>query len=114
MNGEEISEKIDALIEVNRKTQQWVKVLAWDRANQAVSEALGDDPGEYRLYEQLDGETSISEIIEEVDVPRRTAYTRLNEWQRVGIVSKVARGRYDKIASLDSLGIEIPEPESQE
>lgn len=110
MNDEELGAKIDSLVEINQDIRQWLKVLAWDEASEAVERTLGDGPAEYELYEELDGETPISEVIENVSVPRRTVYSRLTDWQRVGIISKVERGKYEKIASLDSLGISPPAP----
>lgn len=109
MSDTDLHAKLDTLIETNRDIRQWLRVMAWDEANRAVKESLGDNPAAYDLYDALDGETSISDIIEDVPIARRTAYTRLKEWQRVGIVSKVERGKYDKIASLDALGVEPPE-----
>lgn len=112
MSGNEVGAKLDALIEVNKEIKQWLIILARKEVKDAIEDSLGDRPEEYRLYESLDGETPISEIIEEVPIARRTAYDRLNEWQRVGIVSKVQRGKYDKIAPLGSFGIEPPDDNS--
>lgn len=113
MNEDEISAKLDTLVETNQDIRQWLRIMAWDKARTAVKEALGDDTADYHLYEALDGETSISEIIEDVAIARRTAFTRLKEWQRVGIVSKRERGKYDKIASLNALGISRPDDEPE-
>jgi len=105
MNGDNVSAKLDTLIDVNRDIRQWLKIMAWDSASEAARGALGERAAEYDLYESLDGETPISKIIENSSIPRRTVYDRLNDWQRVGIVSKVGRGKYRKIAPLDSLGV---------
>ena len=113
MSEDVASAKLDELIDVNRETQQWLKILAWEQAGSVVEGTLEED-AEYHLYEKLDGETSIGNIIDEVSIPRRTVYNRLEEWQRVGIISKVSRGKYDKIASLESLDIEIPKLDEDE
>lgn len=113
MNDEQLTAKIDTLIDINRESQQWLKILAWDSARDVVETSL-DDAAEYHLYEELDGGTSIGKVLEEVPVPQRTAYRRLDEWQQVGIVSKVGRGKYRKIAGLEDLGIELPELEADD
>jgi hypothetical protein len=109
MNGDDVSAKLDTLIETNRDIRQWLRVMAWEDASAAVEGSLGDDPATYELYDALDGEASIGDIIQDVPIARRTAFARLNEWQQVGIVSKVERGRYDKIASLDALDVTRPD-----
>jgi hypothetical protein len=112
MNEEEVSAKLDTLIETNRDIRQWLRIMAWEDVRTAVEGGLGDDPAAYELYDALDGETSIGDIIQDVPIARRTAFTRLKDWQRVGIVSKVDRGRYEKIASLDALGVTRPRDDS--
>lgn len=109
MDVGEVCDRLDTLIDVNRETQQWLKLLALDQVGDSVEEAIGDDSANYQLYESLDGETPFSEVAGSIELSKRTAYRRLNEWQRIGIVSKVARGKYDKIASLETLGIGHPE-----
>jgi hypothetical protein len=108
MNEDDVSAKIDTLIETNKDIRQWLRVMAWEDASAAVEGSLGDDPAAYELYDALDGETPIGDIIQDVPIARRTVFARVKEWQQVGIVSKVERGRYDKIASLDSLDIKRP------
>jgi len=110
MDEEEICAKLDSLIEINRQSQQWLKILAWDSARDVIQTSL-NEPTEYHLYEKLDGETSIGKVIDSVPIPRRTVYNRLDEWQQVGIVSKTGRGKYEKIAPLKDLGIGLPELE---
>lgn len=109
MNEEDVSAKLDALIDINHDIRQWLKIIAWDSASEAAKGALGERAAEHDLYESLDGDTPVSDVIENSPIPRRTVYNRLNDWQRVGIVSKVGRGKYEKIASLDSLGIDPPD-----
>lgn len=108
MSEDELCSKLDELIELNKDIRQWLKILAWEETNEVVKGTL-DHNAEYHLYEKLDGETSIGSIIEEVPIPRRTVYSRLEEWQRVGIISKVNRGKYEKIGSLKSLDIDLPD-----
>jgi hypothetical protein len=113
MNQESVEEKLNTLIEINRQHLQWMKILALDQARDVVNESL-ESPAEYHLYENLDGESSIGDIVDEVPIPRRTVYTRLNDWQQVGIVSKVGRGKYEKLAPLADLGIDLPDLEEEE
>lgn len=108
MDLDDVCDKLDTLIDVNRETQQWLKLLALDQVGDSVEQAIRDDPANYELYESLDGETPLSELTDGIDMSKRTAYRRLNEWQRIGIVSRVSRGEYDKIASPETLGIERP------
>lgn len=105
MNYDKVCDRLDTLIDVNRETQQWLKLMALDQVGDSVEEAIGEDPANYKLYESLDGETPFGEVAGSIDLSKRTAYRRLNEWQRIGIVSRVERGKYDKIASLETLGI---------
>lgn len=108
MNGPDVSDKLNTLIEINREAMQWLKVMALDRVGESVASAIGEDRANHELYEALDGDTPLSEIVEGIDISKRTAYRRIDEWQKIGIVSRVDRGRYDKLASLDSLDIDRP------
>lgn len=106
MDMEEVCDRLDTLIEVNRGVQQWLKLLALDEAGDSVEQAIGEDPVDKELYEALDGETPLSELIEDIDIHKRTAYRRIDDWQKIGIVSRIDRGKYDKLASLETLGID--------
>jgi hypothetical protein len=108
MRSDDICDKLDTLIDVNRETQQWLKLLALDQVGDSVEQVIGDNPANYELYESLDGETPLSELTDGIDMSKRTAYRRLNDWQRIGVVTRVSRGEYDKIASPETLGIESP------
>lgn len=109
MDESDICARLDALIEVNRAIQQWLKVMALEQVGDTVRMAIGDDAANHDLYSSLDGETPVSDVVEDIGMSRRTAYRRLNDWQRIGIVSRVGRGTYDKLVPLESLGIESSE-----
>lgn len=109
MEIDDVCDRLDTLIDVNREARQWLKLMALDQVGDSVEEAIGNDPANYHLYESLDGETPFSEVAGGIDLSKRTAYRRLDEWQRIGIVSRVERGKYEKIASLETLGIGPPE-----
>lgn len=108
--NDELSAKLDALIEVNKQSQRWLKILAWDSAREIVETSL-NEAAEYHLYEELDGETPIGDVVDSVPIPRRSVYNRLDEWQQLGIVSKEGRGKYQNLAPLGDLGMELPDLE---
>lgn len=107
MSKRDTAELLNDLIEETKQNQRWLRFLAWENVKDIVTETL-EDPWEYHMYESLNGEKSISALIEGLPTSSSTAGRRLNSWQRTGIVIQTESGEYDKLISLDLLNIDAP------
>lgn len=87
--------------------------MARDNVESAISSAFSE-AWEYHVFERLDGDSSLSELSDGLPPSRRTVGRRLNNWQQLGIVVQTDGGQYDKIASLDMLGMDLPELEEND
>jgi hypothetical protein len=108
MSGESTEELLQELVEVSKQNQRWLRLLALDQAKETVSTALSE-PWEYHVYEDLDGQSSLGDLAEGLDPSDSTVGRRLKRWKQLGIVEQTSSGQYDKIVSLDLLGINVPE-----
>lgn len=110
MVEQDTEELLSELIEITKQNERWLKILAREHVEEAVKTTLSDK-WEYKVYEESDGEKSTYDLaaFEEVPVSDSTVGRRLQKWRQVGIVEQTPSGRYEKIVSLDHLGIEIPE-----
>jgi len=98
-----------------REIRYWVKLSGLPVLRRVIQENLRDDESKL-VYELSDGNRSTREIAEELKKIGRaiTHGTVANMWRRwaaSGIVEPSERyqGRFRKVASLESLGIEFPE-----
>lgn len=103
-----VEELLQELLKEARESRRWMKFLAWEDAKGAIEDTL-DKPWQYHLYEQLDGTTSIRDLADGLPRGKDAASYHLNRWQRIGIVSQNTDGKYDKLISLETMGIELPE-----
>ena len=97
----------------------WVKVSGLPSIRRAAYENLRDDESKL-VYELSDGQRSTREITEELKKSGKviTHTTVANMWKRWAAVSLVEpseryQGRFRKVASLESFGIEAPETEKE-
>lgn len=101
-----LSEKIDELI-------FWTKFSAFPTFTVLLRDALRDDVDKL-VYELSDGERSTREIADLISSNGRgiTHTTVANLWQRWSLRNLIMPakrlGRYKKIVSLASVGIEVP------
>jgi hypothetical protein len=98
-----------------REIKYWVKVSGLPVIRRAAHENLRDDESKL-VYDLSDGHRSTREIAEELKKSGRviTHATVANMWKRWAAVSLVEpseryQGRFRKVASLESFGIEPPE-----
>ena len=104
--SEELSDKIDELI-------FWVKYSVWKTLLTDLKVNLKDDVDKL-VYELSDGKNSTRDIAQIISKSGRkvTHVTVANLWQRwasVPIVIPTSKtGRYRKVVSLKTTGIEIP------
>jgi len=113
MSEDSMEELLEELVEVSKQNQRWLRLLALDQAKETVSTALSD-AWEYHLYEDLDGQSSFGDLAEGFDASDSTVGRRLKRWKQLGIVEQTGSGQYDKIVSLDLLGVDIPEIDEEE
>jgi len=113
MSETETAELLEELVEITRQNQRWLRILAREGVQEAVSSAL-TEPWEYELFERLDGNMPNSELAEDLPTSSSTVGRRLNTWQQIGIVEQTSSGQYNKIASLELLGVEKSESEESE
>lgn len=113
MTDRNVAEVLEELLEVQRQNQRWLKILAWEKMQNAVIDGLNQN-WEYHLYEMLDGEHSTRDLAEELPRGSSTITRRLDRWSSIGIVEQTPSGKYDKVVSLETLGIDLPKLESEE
>lgn len=108
-----LSEKLDELI-------FWTRFTALPTFTSLLKNALRDDIGKL-VYQLSDGERSTREIANLISRGGRriTHATVANMWQKWSLMSLVMparrRGRYRRVVSLESIGIEVPSvPEVEE
>ena len=107
MNDEKtLSEKLDELI-------FWTKFSALPTFRTLIIDALREDVDKF-VYELSDGERSTREIARMISKGGRriTHVTVANMWQKWSLMNLVMpterRGRYKRVVSLESIGIEVP------
>lgn len=113
-----MTEDIDLLRKILgelREIKYWVKVSGLPVIRRAAYENLRDDESKL-VYDLSDGQRSTREIVEELKKSGKviTHATVANMWKRWVAVSLVEpseryQGRFRKVASLESFGIEVPE-----
>lgn len=107
-----LSEKLDELI-------FWTKFSALPTFRALLMDALREDVDKL-VYELSDGERSTREISHMISEGGRriTHVTVANMWQKWSLMNLVMpterRGRYRRVVSLESLGIEVPPLERRE
>lgn len=111
-----LSEKLDELI-------FWTKFSVLPTFSALLKDALRDDTDKL-VYELSDGNRSTREIARLISKGGRkiTHVTVANMWQKWSLMNLVMparrRGRYRRVVSLESMGIEVPKveerPEAQE
>jgi len=110
MDDREVADLLEELLKVQKQNQRWLKILAWENMQNAVTGALTEN-WEYHLYEQLDGEHSTRDLAEKLPRGRQAILRRLDRWSSIGIVEQTPSGKYDKVVSLETFGIDPPELE---
>ena len=107
MNDEKtLSEKLDELI-------FWIRFSALPTFRTLLVDALREDVAKL-VYELSDGERSTREVAHMISRGGRriTHATVANMWQKWSLMNLVIpterRGRYKKVVSLESIGIEVP------
>ena len=101
-----LSEKLDELI-------FWTRLSALPAFRALVVDSLREDVDKF-VYELSDGERSTREIAQIVSRRGRriTHATVANMWRKWSLMNLVMpagrRGRYKRVVSLESLGIEVP------
>jgi uncharacterized membrane protein len=102
---EELLRSIDENL---REVRNWLRLEHMDQVKEVFEESKD---WEIYLYEQLDGETSTRDLQKAVPVSRVTVMNRLKRWKKLGLVDQEKQGRYQKIISLKTIDVDIPELE---
>ncbi len=98
-------ELLQELIQRQRETNRWLKVMALPVLAQALNDALRT-PEERRVYRASDGGTS-REVGKNSGVSHPTVLRHWNRWAAGGLVEQVAPGRYARLVDLADVGIEV-------
>jgi len=98
-----------------REIKYWVKLSGLPTLRRALQDNLRDDESKL-VYELSDGKRSTREIVGELhrfgrEITHATVSNMWKRWSAAGIVepSEWYQGRFRKVASLESLGMEVPE-----
>lgn len=102
-------ELLQELIESQRETNRWLRVLALPALTEALSNSLRNER-ERRVYQESDGRTS-REVGNSVGTSHVTVIGYWGRWATAGIVEQVpgAEGRYRRLVNLSDVGIEVEE-----
>jgi len=102
-----------------REIKYWVKLSGLPALRRAVQENLRGDESKL-VYELSDGKRSTREIVGELhrfgrEITHATVANMWKRWSAAGIVepSEWYQGRFRKVASLESLGMEVPEMQTE-
>jgi len=87
--------------------QLWTRLGAMEQARKFFEDVLDSDRKK-RVYEALDGKTSLSEIKERTGVDPAQSSPWGQEWEARGIVVDVGGGKRRKVMPLSALGIKVP------
>lgn len=108
-----MSEELKTLKSIESKLDQflkWTKFAGMQQLRDILSRALENDTATL-IYELSDGMRGTREIAKLVGVKSNaTVATYWKKWSRIGIVeqSPTFHGRYQRICSLEEVGLTIP------
>lgn len=111
---DETKDLLEKIHQELREIKFWTRFSAMPTIRRAIVENLRDDVDKL-VYDLSDGNRSTREIASIVSNENRsiTHVTVANLWKKWSILGLVVptkrRGRYMKVFSLTSLGIEVPE-----
>jgi Fic family protein len=89
--------------------RKWSRI----RGSESLRRILRDfEDEELVMYNEADGETTMTEIGEAADVGSSTVSRRMREWQSLGIVEKDGQ-QWKHVAPLASMGMEAPDLDDQ-
>jgi hypothetical protein len=105
-------ELLQDLIQCQRETNRWLRVLALPVLGEALRSALRT-VRERRIYQESDGRTS-RDVGAASDVTHPTVLAYWARWVRAGLVDEVpgAEGRYRRLVDLSDVGISMEEDSS--
>lgn len=102
-----------------KEMRTWLRLSVLSSFRRTLSDNVRDDVDKL-VYELSDGSRSTREIVSELNKQRKaiTHGTVANMWKRwavVGIVEPSERyqGRFRKIASLESIGMDVPKMQNE-
>jgi Fic family protein len=107
-------DKIDKIIELLQEILKWTKIEGKKKVRTVIDSELDDDTKKL-IYHLSDGKSS-SEIVKFVDVTGRTVRRYWKKWAKKGImgIHPDYKRRYQKLFSLEEVGIEPPEVEEDQ
>lgn len=96
-----------------REILKWTRFANTSKLKEILEAEL--DSNEKRLaFEGSDGINGLKEVSEVSGAPRDTVYSWWQKWYRMGLVtdSETRKGRMMRIASLDEVGLKVPNKSS--
>ncbi|MBI2176068.1 hypothetical protein HYU40_01805 [Candidatus Woesearchaeota archaeon] len=110
MNGD----RTDEIIQLLQEQLKWQRFEGKLKLKEILIATLRSDK-EKKIYESSDGR-STNEVAAEVGVSNVTIYNYWQKWSKLGILipSNKYKGRYQRMVSLEEVGIETPKLQKQE
>lgn len=91
-----------------RELLKWTRFAGMLRLKDVLNQTLLT-PTEKLVYELSDGERSTRKIAQGVRISHGTVSNYWEKWKKIGIVEPAKReGRYQRICSLEEVGLEVP------
>lgn len=103
----------DAILDELKAQTKWLRLLGIQSLRQVLAQALKNEK-QRAVYELSDGVRTSREVAQKAGVGAGTVATLWAEWISTGVCSESPKqaGRAAHLASLASLGIEVPNAKS--
>ncbi len=102
------------LISALKNVQVWVRTIAVILIAERFDKEIGSDPKDLLLYHLSDGKNTAEIIGNTIGLHKGNVTRRWKKWARSGLVvpSASRQGRWERVISLEDLGIDVPKPEN--
>ena len=108
MNNKETIDKQDKIIELLEEILRWTRLQGVEKARDVLVDTLKTDA--LKIAYQLSDGRSSTEVAKACSVTSMTVTNYWKRWFTVGVAqpSRKYKGRFERVFSLEDLGIEIP------
>lgn len=109
-----MSEELKTLKNIENKINEllkWSKFAGMQQLRNVLSQAIGDDVAAALAFESSDGARGTREVGRLAGISNKTVARYWKKWSKLGIVEPSNRyqGRYQRICSLEEVGLSVPQ-----
>lgn len=115
---EKLSEELQTLKNIEFKITEllkWTRFAGMQQLRNILVQALGDDEAVALAYELSNGTRGTREVAKLAGISHNTVANYWRKWSKIGIVepSSAYQGRYQRICSLEEVGLPVPSTPQQ-